>query len=154
MMSFSRNSRYQSSGELLRLKILRAFATHQCRWSYMSLKTKATSHLEPFQPLLYTSIPLANVNVSLTCSEHNCEYNRFQWVLWVFLVNHQIWEWFWETSTWLGIRNEGVLCGLFPLTLYLDPNSLHLGSKVLDKLGSLEDCTLTPAVWPTLGRQA
>lgn len=44
-----------------------------------------------------------------------------------------------------------ILCGLFPLTLYLDPNCLLLGLDVLGKCGSMVDCALNLTVRSTPG---
>lgn len=49
--------------------------------------------VEASQTMPYAS--LANFNVSFSCNK--CEYNRFPWVLWIFVGDYPTWRWFWET---------------------------------------------------------
>lgn len=96
--SSNKNSKLWSLDELLALAILSGHCHTSMLGGEPILRTMETLCLEPFQTGTYTSLPLANFNVSFPHNKHNHVHNSLQWVLWVSLANYQTW-WF-ESPTY------------------------------------------------------
>lgn len=91
--------------------------THQWVQEALPLSVTPPTRNSKFETLLGSApvpLPLAGfIPVNL-----NFAYSSLQWVLWVLLVNYQIWGWFWKLLNFaVGATCEGSLRGC-PLTSY------------------------------------
>ena len=100
-LSSNQNSRHRGLSEFPQVALLQGYCPTRWPGGVMALHgsmgrgcPEALS-TDPSRLLPCTLLPLAVLNLyPFSVVNCNCEYNSFQWVLWVLLVNYQTWGWF------------------------------------------------------------